>query len=562
MSRLRGLLLNLLLSLSVSAVFLGALEGLARALEPPRPEADYFPDWRRWQGDFYRFGASPPAWPPTQRTNGDGLRDRHHTVAARPGQRRLACLGDSVTYGYGLEPENAYPQVLERRYRAQGGRVEVFNVAAPGWSTRQQRIAYGALLRKYRVERVVLGLCLNDIPELQNNLARTPPWLAGLFARSALVRRAVNAVGREIGSVRELFEHPQAPVVLAGFARLFDELRALQAELARDGSTLALAVFPFRFQVQPGAPSPSVQARLHDFARAQGLPFLDLLPALAPLGEQAFSDYCHLSVRGTQAVAAALHASALPDAPPAWPQVLARHGQDAAALDIDAPALAATDPELRAAATWALARAGTTAVGDTRRRALAERLAGLLDDADVDVRCEALQGLETLAAEALPARARLLSGLHDPHEAVRLASARVLWAQPAAAGDLPVLAHMLDHDDAWMVAFADASLLRSGAAALPPLVAALDAARPEARARAARLIGRLGPAARPAVDALAARLTDSDAQVRRVAARALGRLGSAATGARPALERALQDPAPPVGVAAREALERIPVGTR
>jgi lysophospholipase L1-like esterase/HEAT repeat protein len=554
---MRALLVNLTLSLSVSVLFAGALEGLARAFEPRRPAADYFPDWRRWEGDFYRFGASPPAWPPAQPTNGDGLRDRHHSVAAQPGLRRLVCLGDSVTYGYGLEAQNAFPQVLERLYASEGGRVEVFNVAAPGWSTRQARIAYRALMRKYAVQRVVLGVCLNDIPELQNNLARTPPWLAGLFTRSALVRRMVNAVGREIGSVRELFEQPQAAVVQAGFARLFDELRALRAELAQDGGTLALAVLPFRFQVQPGAPAPSVQERLRAFAQAEGLPFLDLLPSLAPLGEAAFSDYCHLTPTGTRAVAKALHASTLPDAPPTWPQVLARNGLDVQALERGAPAPPDAGPELRAAAAWAQARAAAAAPQATHRQLLAERLTRLLEDADAGVRCEALRGLEALGPQANPARGRVLALLEDPHEAVRLGSAHVLWAQPSAPGELPVLGRLLAHEDALVAAFAEASLLRAGAAALPTLMARLDDPRAELRARAARSLGRLGPAASPAIRALTQRLADPDPHVRRVSARALGRLGAAASEAVPALERALHDPVAPVSAAAREALARV-----
>ncbi len=558
MSRLRALLLNLLLSLSVSALFLGALEGLARVFEPARVERDYFPDWRRWEGDFYRFGASAPVWPPTQRTNGDGLRDRHHTVATPPGLRRVVCLGDSVTYGYGIEPENAFPQVLERLYVAQGGRVEVFNAAAPGWSTRQARIAYRALLRKYRAERVVLGVCLNDIPELQNNLARTPEWLAGVFTRSALVRRLVNAVGREIGSVRELFDRPQASVVQAGFARLFEEVRRLRSELAQDGSTLTVAVFPFRFQVQPGAPAPSVQARLGAFAQAEGLAFLDLLPPLAPLGDAAFADYCHLTPRGAQAVANALHASALTGAPPAWPQVLARQPAQAG----DARALASADAEVRAAATWDLARRGAAATQTEPRRASAERLSALLDDPDAGVRFQALQGLKALGADGSAAAPRVLALLEDPHEAVRLGSAEALWAQGASLASGPALARALAQDDALMVAFAEASLMRLGAAALPQLLALLDDPRAPLRARAARLLGRLGSAAQPAVAALTGRLSDPDVQVRRVAARALGRLGPVAASAVPALQHAAEDPAGPVSSAAREALQRIAAESR
>ena len=63
------------------------------------------------------------------------------------------------------------------------------NVALMGWSTRQERIAWQRIARHYRPDQVVLAVCLNDIPELFNNLSRPPRWLARLHEPSALVRR-------------------------------------------------------------------------------------------------------------------------------------------------------------------------------------------------------------------------------------------------------------------------------------------------------------------------------------------------------------------------------------
>src|SRR5262249_8320799 len=137
MTRARGLALNLSLSVGVSAACLGACELLARRFEPPPAPRDLFREWTQWEGDFYRFGAGPPAWPPAPRTNADGLRDRHHTLAGAPGTERVVCLGDSVTYGYDLRPRDAWPQSLQALLDRRGARVEVFNTAAPGWSTRQ-----------------------------------------------------------------------------------------------------------------------------------------------------------------------------------------------------------------------------------------------------------------------------------------------------------------------------------------------------------------------------------------------------------------------------------------
>src|SRR5262249_1808652 len=142
---------------------------------------------------------------PWEEINADGLRDRTHPPEKPPGTYRLVALGDSVTLGAGIKPEEAYPQVLEKLLWRSGRRGEVVNVGLWGWSTRQERTAYDRIVRRYKPDQVLLAVCLNDIPELQNNLARPSPLLAALFKRSALVRRVINAPGREIQNVEQLF---------------------------------------------------------------------------------------------------------------------------------------------------------------------------------------------------------------------------------------------------------------------------------------------------------------------------------------------------------------------
>src|SRR6185295_12205736 len=172
----QSLLQNLLLSLAVCAVFLGGLEGTCRFLEqrkPPAAVADYIWDWeKRWDGDFYTVTSDAVGWPPHEEFNADGLRDRAHPEQKAEGWRRVVCLGDSVTMGAGIEPQQAFPQTLQGLLDGAGRRVEVFNVALWGWSTRQEAIAYRTIARRYAPDAVVVVVCLNDIPELQNNLTR------------------------------------------------------------------------------------------------------------------------------------------------------------------------------------------------------------------------------------------------------------------------------------------------------------------------------------------------------------------------------------------------------
>ena len=290
---------NVLLAVSSVVVFLAALELGSRALRlgAAPPVAHYIADWKRqWDGDFYTLG-------PGRGVNRDGLRDIDHSEARTDGVPRVACLGDSVTFGYGLPRKLALPARLAEVLAGRGARSEVMNVALPGWSTRQQRIAYDRIVRRYRPDVVLLGFCLNDVAELQNNLGRPPEPLVALYRRSHLVRALLRPHASEIRQVEELFLAPEPARVEAAWSRTFSELDALRAEVAADGARFVLLVFPFRFQVQPGAPRPLPQERLRAWAETSRVPIVDPLPALRGLGPAAFIDYDHLSPAGARLVA-------------------------------------------------------------------------------------------------------------------------------------------------------------------------------------------------------------------------------------------------------------------
>ncbi len=152
----------------------------------------------------------------------------------------------------------------------------------------------------------MLGVCLNDIPEMQNNLVRPPRFLGALHEHSALVRSLVRAREREIHDVEELFTEAGSAKVREGFSRFFSELRALRNGVHTDGATFSVLVFPFRFQVLPGAPPPVAQKAILDFCHDEGIDCLDLLPVLQSQGTAAFSDYDHLSAAGSSLVARAV----------------------------------------------------------------------------------------------------------------------------------------------------------------------------------------------------------------------------------------------------------------
>jgi lysophospholipase L1-like esterase len=79
-----------------------------------------------------------------------------------PGERRILCVGDSHTYGVGVEPAEAYPAQLQDVLRARGVRVHVVNAGAPGRPSGQLRETLPADLAAFEPQIVVVWVGANN----------------------------------------------------------------------------------------------------------------------------------------------------------------------------------------------------------------------------------------------------------------------------------------------------------------------------------------------------------------------------------------------------------------
>jgi HEAT repeat protein/lysophospholipase L1-like esterase len=571
---------NLLLSAASLVLAVGGSEALCRLLERPPAEAvaaEEVADWTGWDGEFF----TARGWSPARDFNRDGLRDRERAVAKLPGTRRLMCLGDSTTYGFHLKPEQAYPQVLQALLDERGGGVEVFNVALPGWSARQQLIAYRRICRKYRPDQLLLGICLNDVADMQNNLSRPHAALSWLHRRSALVRRVVDAEGRQIRSLEELFEPEPNPRVAGGYARLFADLTTLRQEAAADGVGFAILVFPVRSQLAPGAPPPRPQQAIAEFCRSQGIPLLDTLPALRRAAQPAFIDVDHLTAAGLRVVAEEVAASgilAVPDgAGPPTGLAATSVATLIRELDDDAPAV-------RAAAAASLEKAGPSAQpaapallarlrdpDDNVRLRAADALVALrpdvgwlpqlrpvLEEGAPSERAAAARVVAALGPEAREAVASLAAALEQPGREVQEAAAYALGQiGPDARAGVPALVGVMTGAGEARFRAAEALGLIRDASAAPALCGALEDAQGDMRWQAARALGRIGAGALACAPALLEALGDPNADVRMAAARALPRLGVERERLEPALEKLRSDPDGDVRAEAARALRSL-----
>jgi lysophospholipase L1-like esterase len=222
--------------------------------------------------------------------NSLGCRDKEWTRVKPPGVRRIAFVGDSFTYGWGIERvEDRFPDRVEARLNASGaGRFEVLNVAKPGWDTADQLQPISDMIEHYALDEVVLCYVPNDIEDLlpiSEGFNPTLPPQPVFFntSTSALVDYLYRRVYTPyLPSVRGYHDW-----LAAGYAdedlwrRQRDRLGAI-IQLCRDrGVTLRVVLLPYILTGGERYNAQAIHALLTEFFEANGTEVLDLLPVLA-----------------------------------------------------------------------------------------------------------------------------------------------------------------------------------------------------------------------------------------------------------------------------------------
>lgn len=171
--RPRRLKARILLALVACLCMLGVAEGVVRWRFPVihlrrefRPGI-YVEDAARfyalkpsYQGIYTQFFADQEV-----HTTSRGLRGRERELPAADEALRILCLGDSNTFGMGVEDAETYPAQLEAELRARGREACVFNAGVPGYWTLQELRTLELLAPVLRPDVVVVGWLQNDIAD-------------------------------------------------------------------------------------------------------------------------------------------------------------------------------------------------------------------------------------------------------------------------------------------------------------------------------------------------------------------------------------------------------------
>ncbi len=111
-------------------------------------------------------------------TNSQGIRSPEVPFRKGPTTWRAWCLGDSITYGYGVDDDQTYESRLQDLLARlhPDKQIQVLNGGCPGWSSFQGRELTRSLGLKYQPDLYILGFVYADPAfEDQTDSARVDP---------------------------------------------------------------------------------------------------------------------------------------------------------------------------------------------------------------------------------------------------------------------------------------------------------------------------------------------------------------------------------------------------
>jgi len=127
---------------------------------PKEACAQYDPDLGWANKPNVRTRVEAPRFEYSVAINSRGLRDREHPYEKPDGVFRIALLGDSIAWGWGVDDGLSFADLVEERL---GPEVEVINLGVPGYGTDQQLWVLEHEARRYDPDLVLLCFLLNDI---------------------------------------------------------------------------------------------------------------------------------------------------------------------------------------------------------------------------------------------------------------------------------------------------------------------------------------------------------------------------------------------------------------
>jgi lysophospholipase L1-like esterase len=226
-----------------------------------------------------------------------GIREREEIGFDKPdGQRRVLCIGDSFTFGWGIREEDGWVRLLETELRNTDPNVVTVNCGGAG-ATLLDEYWWGLRDRfhRFQPDEVVVALCLNDLFISNGSVAhlREKPDSGFLLLDQALymlqgadplrLDPSVDYVDMLVNLPADhpLYQTGGRPEFYWASGTPQKALQDMSGWCQERGIPFSVILWPFLQGLGTDHyPFEGMHERVAEFCRAEGLHFLDLLPVL------------------------------------------------------------------------------------------------------------------------------------------------------------------------------------------------------------------------------------------------------------------------------------------
>lgn len=115
----------------------------------------------------YRFAATISA---------QGLRNEMVKIPKPKDEIRILAIGDSFTFGQGVETEDTWQKILEERLKEKNLNVAIINAGVPGIDLRDDRLVCWAYKDRFDIDAIILGISNDDLYQSAIRKESTPFW--------------------------------------------------------------------------------------------------------------------------------------------------------------------------------------------------------------------------------------------------------------------------------------------------------------------------------------------------------------------------------------------------
>lgn len=245
----------------------------------------------------------------TYNINSKGFRGPEFNAEKAPGGFRVLCIGDSMTFGLGLQDDRTFPARLEQILKKYNPKADVINMSVPGYNTRQELNLFNTRGIGYNPDAVILGYCRNDLVNFQYN-----PKTGQLLLSTSDI--PVNRLGKTvIGIVQNSFifqwvlgpkwakrkkdmppeevarmELKRAEIIKASWKTNTDRLREFKKICDKNNIDCYFLAFPFKNAIQFSDNDilKKWQEPYREACKDIGIKYLDIFPPYEKLGVKAF----------------------------------------------------------------------------------------------------------------------------------------------------------------------------------------------------------------------------------------------------------------------------------